>query len=103
MARCPLKITRSKQWSGQTIMLANLSKNRHTVLMAFSRRWMFVVPPIVREECHYCLLFLANSAVDVLIDSRVGCDSPLSTVAACRVRGQGKITCHFLPFQLQYT
>lgn len=82
MAKCPLKITRSKQWSGQTMMLANLTKNRHTVLMAFSRGWMFQVPPILREECHYCIFFLANSAADVLIGSRVGCDSPLSTVAA---------------------
>ena len=31
MARCPLKITRSKQCSVQTIRLANLTKNRHTV------------------------------------------------------------------------
>jgi hypothetical protein len=64
------------------MMLANLTKNRHTVPMAFSRGWMIVTPAILREECHFCLFFLANSAADVLIGSRVGCDRTLSTVAA---------------------
>jgi hypothetical protein len=59
------------------MMLANLTKNRHTVPMAFSRGWMIVVPPILREECHYCFFFPSNFAAHEYMGSEVGCDRTL--------------------------
>src|SRR5262245_17743602 len=50
MARCPLKMTRSKQESTATIRLVNLATKRDSVFMAFSSGEGLVQTPFWRED-----------------------------------------------------
>src|SRR5215212_5030763 len=57
MGKRPLKMTRSKQSSRARMRLANLVRNRHTVLMAFSPGVFLVVQKAWSQNAIFSTLF----------------------------------------------